>query len=80
MKLLLSAIALCCLTVASAEHSISRIAFGSCAMQTKAQPIWDVIADKKPDRFLFISDAIYADYDGKNAFTPTEVTLERDWG
>lgn len=41
MKLLLSAIALCCLTVASAEHSISRIAFGSCAMQTKAQPIWD---------------------------------------
>ena len=80
MKWLLSAIALCCVTVASAEQSISRIAFGSCAMQTKAQPIWDVIADQKPDLFLFIGDAIYSDYDGEKAYTPTEVTLERDWG
>lgn len=49
-------------------------------MQTKAQPIWDVIAKQEPDLFLFIGDAIYADYDGKEAYTPTEETLKRDWG
>ena len=59
---------------------LQKIAFGSCAMQTKAQPIWDVIAKQQPDLFMFIGDAIYADYDGKKAYTPTGATLERDWG
>lgn len=59
---------------------LQKIAFGSCAMQTKAQPIWDAIAKQQPDLFLFIGDAIYADYDGKKAYTLTGATLERDWG
>ncbi len=80
MKLLAGVVALCCATAALAEHAVSRIAFGSCVMQTHAQPIWDVIAQQKPDLFLFIGDAIYADYDGKEAYAPTEETLKRDWG
>lgn len=60
--------------------TVNRIAFGSCAMQFKPQPVWDVIAQQKPDLFLFIGDAVYADFDGKAAFTPSEETLKRDWG
>ena len=65
---------------AIAVQPIQNIAFGSCAMQTKAQPIWELIAEQSPDLFLFIGDAIYADYDGKETYTPTEATLKRDWG
>ena len=81
MRRLLAAVVLSCVAATTtAGESISRIAFGSCAMQTKTQPIWDVITKQKPDLFLFIGDAIYADYDGKEAYTPTEETLKRDWG
>jgi alkaline phosphatase D len=58
---------------------LQRIAFGSCAMQFKPQPIWDAIGKRAPDLFLFLGDNIYADYDGKNAFTSTEETLNREW-
>lgn len=40
---------------------ISRIAFGSCAEQNRAQPIWDPILRANPELFLFIGDNIYAD-------------------
>ncbi len=43
------------------DRILSRIAFGSCANQRKAQPIWDAILDQSPDLFLFIGDNIYAD-------------------
>ena len=80
MKVLLATLTLSVIAAnAIAVQPLHRIAFGSCAMQTKAQPIWDVIAKQQPDLFLFIGDAIYADYDGSKAYTPTEVTLERDW-
>jgi len=62
-----------------AEKPLQKIAFGSCAMQFKPQPIWDSIADQSPDLFLFLGDNIYGDYDGKKAFTPTAETLSRDW-
>lgn len=79
MRWLITAIVLCGASAAIAEQTINRIAFGSCAMQTKSQPIWDVIADQQPDLFLFIGDAIYSDYDGEKAYTLTETTLMRDW-
>ena len=79
VKKLIVAFLLCWGSAPLADEHISRIAFGSCAMQTKAQPIWDAIAARKPDLFLFIGDAIYADYDGRQAYTPTEQTLKRDW-
>jgi alkaline phosphatase D len=59
--------------------TIQRIAFGSCAMQFKPQPIWNTIAKQKPDLFLFLGDNIYGDFDGEKPFTPTEETLKRDW-
>jgi len=59
--------------------TVPRIAFGSCAMQFKPQPIWNTIVKLKPDLFLFLGDNIYADFDGKKPFTPTKKTLQRDW-
>ena len=61
------------------SNILQRIAFGSCAMQFKPQPIWDEVARQKPDLFLFLGDNIYADFDGKEPFTPTKETLKRDW-
>ena len=40
---------------------IRRIAFGSCARQGDPQPIWNAIANTKPDVFLFLGDIIYGD-------------------
>lgn len=38
-----------------------RLAFGSCARQDKAQPIWRAIAAAKPHLFMFMGDNFYAD-------------------
>ena len=62
-----------------ATKPLQKIAFGSCAMQFKPQPIWKAIANQSPDLFLFLGDNIYGDFDGKNTFTPTTETLDRDW-
>lgn len=43
------------------EQVISRIAFGSCAKQDQPQPIWDAVAETRPQLFLFLGDNIYAD-------------------
>lgn len=43
------------------SNAITRIAFGACAKQDKEQPIWDAIAAKKPELFIFLGDNIYAD-------------------
>jgi alkaline phosphatase D len=39
----------------------SRILFGSCVHQEKAQPVWDAILDAKPDLFIMAGDNIYGD-------------------
>lgn len=38
-----------------------RIAFGSCAKQSKPQPIWATVRAARPDLFLFLGDNFYAD-------------------
>lgn len=38
-----------------------RIAFGSCAKQSKPQPIWAAVRAARPDLFLFLGDNLYAD-------------------
>lgn len=43
------------------DRPVSRIAFGSCADQSKDQPIWDAILAARPDLFVFLGDNIYAD-------------------
>lgn len=67
------------LNVAQAKEVLTRIAFGSCAQQWSPQPIWNDIAARKPDLFLFLGDAIYGDWDGERVFIPTSETLKRDW-
>lgn len=41
-------------------HRLS-IAFGSCAKQSKPQPIWAAVRAARPDLFLFLGDNLYAD-------------------
>lgn len=62
------------------DGEITRIAFGSCAKQWEAQPIWQAVMGAKPDLFLFIGDAIYGDWHGDKPFAATRESLEADWG
>lgn len=41
--------------------TVTRIAFGSCAKESKEQPIWNSIIATRPDLFLFLGDNIYGD-------------------
>jgi len=43
------------------DKPLTRIAFGSCAKQSKDQPIWEAVLAAKPDLFVFLGDNIYAD-------------------
>ena len=43
------------------SKTIDVIAFGSCAREDRAQPIWQQIVAQRPDLFLFIGDNVYAD-------------------
>jgi alkaline phosphatase D len=61
------------------EGDITRIAFGSCAKHWQFQAVWDSVIEQRPDVFLFIGDAIYADTDGKTAWQVTEDSLRGDW-
>ncbi len=42
---------------------LTTIAFGSCANQSKPQPIWTAVNATQPDLFIFLGDNIYADTD-----------------
>jgi len=61
------------------EGRIERIAFGSCAKQWQYQPIWKTVIAAQPDLFLFLGDAIYADTDGKTAWSVSEDQLKGEW-
>lgn len=52
--------------VTGTTRPLTRIAFGSCADQSKPQPIWATILRTKPDIFLFLGDNIYADTEDMN--------------
>lgn len=45
------------------EHTISRIAFGSCVHQDRPQPIWAAVNAAEPHVFVFLGDNIYGDSD-----------------
>ncbi len=45
----------------AAEEPLSRIAFGSCANESRPQPIWEAINELKPQLFIFTGDNVYAD-------------------
>ncbi len=43
------------------QKVIETIAFGSCLKQSRPQPIWNSVLEKKPDVFLLLGDNIYGD-------------------
>jgi alkaline phosphatase D len=45
----------------AADAPLTRIAFGSCALQDQPQPIWDGIVELDPQLFVFLGDNIYGD-------------------
>ncbi len=47
--------------VSSPTTPLTLIAFGSCANQSKPQPIWDAINGNRPELFIFMGDNIYGD-------------------
>ena len=53
------------------NHTITRLAFGSCNHQLRSQHMWGQIAATSPDIFLFIGDNNYGDqmWDGDAALT-----------
>lgn len=61
------------------EGKIERIAFGSCAKHWQYQPIWKTVISKKPDLFIYLGDAIYADTDGKTAWKVSKKQLLGEW-
>lgn len=57
----------------TSSEPVDVIAFGSCARERDAQPIWTEIVAQQPDVFLFIGDNMYADFqeeDGKLVMKP----------
>ena len=48
-------------SIAEAVPLPARIAFGSCAKETKPQPVLDVVVANRPDLFIYLGDNIYAD-------------------
>jgi alkaline phosphatase D len=45
----------------AAEEPLSRIVFGSCANESRPQPVWEAINKLKPQLFIFTGDNVYAD-------------------
>lgn len=58
---LLPSLAVTGLHAAKEGQPISRLAFGSCADQETAQPIWEIILKTNPQLFILLGDNIYAD-------------------
>jgi len=46
--------------ISQSERPLTRIAFGSCAVQTEPQPIWEKVLATKPDLFISLGDLVYA--------------------
>lgn len=49
---------------AADRAALTRIAFGSCADQSKPQPIWESVLAYRPDLFIFAGDNVYGDVTG----------------
>jgi alkaline phosphatase D len=57
---------------------LTRIAFGSCAEQSRPQPIWDAVLAYRPELFVFAGDNVYGDYrDGKPVQNEAELLDSR---
>ena len=48
-------------SIPAAQQPIETIGFGSCLKQTRPQPIWESVLEKRPDVFILLGDNIYGD-------------------
>ena len=67
------------LPVVDPASTITKIAFGSCAVEWVEQPVWNTIVDSEPDLYLSLGDAIYGDWDGSNRIPVDQHVLEKKW-
>ncbi|XP_047327103.1 uncharacterized protein LOC124930791 [Impatiens glandulifera] len=74
-SIIISAFVVCSEARPSEGALISRIAFGSCANQSAAQPIWDAIIDFDPHVFIWLGDNIYGDIRRPFKFIGKERTI-----
>ena len=64
MKCIVSTIALLAYIYVPAQNNfprIHKIAFGSCAEESRPQPILDLVVKHRPDIFVYLGDNIYGD-------------------
>ncbi len=78
LLLLVAASPLVAQKLPDAAKPLSVIAFGSCADQAKPLPIYDIVADLKPDLLLLLGDNIYADLDRGRKVTPEVIRENYD--
>ena len=67
-------------SVFSQEKPLSRILFGSCVKQDRPMPIFEKIADERPDLFIFLGDNIYADTTDMDVMREKYAKLKADAG
>jgi alkaline phosphatase D len=65
--------------VHAGNEAVTRIALGSCAFQWEDQAILDRVVESRPDLYLSLGDAIYADFDGKQVVLVTPESLQAEW-
>ena len=63
---IMNIVQICCyflsmLSILAAQQPIETIGFGSCLKQTRPQPIWESVLEKRPDIFILLGDNIYGD-------------------
>lgn len=59
---------------------LSLIAFGSCANQSKPQPIWNAVNASRPELFIFLGDNIYGDTEDMDLLRARYAQLGRQPG
>lgn len=57
-----------------------RVAFGSCAYQGRAQPIWEYVLESNPDIWIWAGDNVYADTEDPGEFREAYAQLEAQPG
>lgn len=59
------------------DQILTKIAFGSCADQFNPCPIWETIADHRPDLLLLLGDTVYADLENGRLKPATPERIEK---
>ncbi len=79
-RILIFVLCVVAISASAKDKAIEKIAFGSCALQSEPQPIWNEILDTKPDLFLLIGDNIYGDTDDMNVLRAKYALLDAQPG